>query len=594
MQIKTIIPGTYIATHIILQTGKITLQYDSESVANTKPAPFFKCPNLLLYHRAQAFDVHLFASRYMHLDRNRSLEIELSPGRNNVTSGELHVRAATAGLRVQTSEAKVLDGSLEISKKSEPGIVRFGAMEQNSSSKLFMPFNLEHEVSEISLKIEIVYTTEKGAFFFATTPSVSISLPLGVNVQDVFKHKALFSKFTISSSTPSHLRLLSSRLEGSEVFSAEGGVSISKPLVIFPRQPATMLYKIAKLKSPSKSQPSSRKGPKSSLSLVLNYTCIEEEIEIGVTEDLRQFLEKNSLNTYARLIVPIVLSELRAHLSPYDLERTAILNEVSTAIFSSVSWRDHFSGLGRDPESSKDTALIMEEYLQNWVQHKPGIPLIQSSIDSESIQSSRSIVIPVDVPSVTVVHTADLKLLDPPPAAANVVIAASNQPISASLDIKWTRIWDTELPTENNIGTQVDYIEFFYEVSGASDTWLIGGRRKGHFRIPKNTQEQGSQKLSFPVVLIPLREGFLPYPMVDIKPAHSMKPVGHAENEPARPKRPLVTCETDYKNAGETLRVISDARKTTVSLDASGPQGGAWLLESERRSLGNNGGIVLG
>ncbi|KUJ22443.1 TMEM1 family protein-like protein [Mollisia scopiformis] len=593
---NTLVPGTYIATQIILQSSNITLQYDhnSASVPCTKAGSFFRSPKLLIYHRTKAFDVRLFASRYMHLDRNRSLEIELLPGWNTVASGEIHVRAATAGLRVQTSETKLLVGSLEIFKKSEPGIVRFGAMEQQSRSRLVMPFNLEHEVGEISLKIEITYTTEKGVFFFATTPSVSISLPLGVNVQDVFKHKALFSKFTISSSTSSPIRLLSSRLEGSEVFGAEGGVPISKPLVVFPRQPATMLYKITKLRSLSKPEIGSRKGPKSSLSLVLNYTCIEEEIENAVTEDLSQFLEKKSLDSYARLMVPVVLAELRSHLSSYDFEKTAILNEISTSILSSINWRDHFSGLGREPESSKDTALVMEECLHSWVQQKSSISLAQVSIEDESMRNSRSIVIPVDIPSVTVVHTADFKLLDPPPAATNMVIAASNQPISASLDIKWTRIWDTEIPSETGAGSQNEYIEFFYEVSGASDTWLIGGRRKGHFRIPRIHQEHDTKaKLSFPVVLIPLREGFLPFPNVDIKPAHSLKHVGYAEDETPRLKRPVVTCETDYKNAGETLRVISDARKTTVSLDASGPQGGAWLLESERRSPGN-GGIVLG
>jgi len=32
--------------------------------------------------------------------------------------------------------------------------------------------------------------------------------------------------------------------------------------------------------------------------------------------------------------------------------------------------------------------------------------------------------------------------------------------------------------------------------------------------------------------------------------------------------------------------------KTTVSLDASGPQGGAWLLESERRTHGGLEAVV--
>jgi hypothetical protein len=174
------------------------------------------------------------------------------------------------------------------------------------------------------------------------------------------------------------------------------------------------------------------------------------------------------------------------------------------------------------------------------------------------------------------------------------VVAATNQPITASLSIKWTRIWDTEQldhsETENN------FLEFFYDLSGPSDTWLIGGKRKGHFMIPKDPSQNGKQRLAFPVILIPLREGFLPFPNLEIKPAPFVKghKLGHpGSDEDTRVKQANITCETDFRNAGETIRVISNTHKTTVSLDASGPQGGAWLLESEGREV-RSGGVVLG
>jgi trafficking protein particle complex subunit 10 len=523
----------------------------------------------------------------MHLDRNRFLEIELSAGWNNVSSGELHIRAATAGLRLQTSDAKLVDGSLELSKKSEAGVIRFGTMDSGSTAKIGIPFNLEHEVNDISTKLEISYTTEKGTFYSATTPTISIMLPLGVNVQDVFKHKALFSKFTISSATSSPLRLLSSKLEKSEVFDAHGGPALSKPIMVFPRQPASMLYKITK--SDSVPKPRSKQKPKSSLSLVLHYICLDEEVEDAVSDSLRQLLEGASLRPYLRVVLPAVMSELRARIGPYDFERAAILNEISTSLFSSVSWRDHFSGLGRGGEQNEEIASILSRVLDSWQKETPRIPLIPICINDETIARSRSIIIPVDVPSVTVVHTADLKLLE----LGNNPLAAINQPITASLSIKWTRTWDTE--RLDHSGIETDFLEFFYELSGASDTWLVGGKRKGHYRIPKDPTQSDAQKFSFPVVLIPLREGFLSLPNVEIKPAPFVtvhKP-GPAGSEEARVKQVNITCETDFKNAGETIKVTSNSQKTTVSLDASGPQGGAWLLESERRELGS-GGTVLG
>ncbi|KAG4433334.1 hypothetical protein IFR05_011183 [Cadophora sp. M221] len=594
VQSNVTVPGTYLVNHIILETSNIILEYDHSTTGFSSPkeSKFFKCPKLLVYHRPEAFDIKLYASRYMHLDRNRSLEIVLSSGWNKLESGELHVRAATAGLRVQTSEAKVVNDSLEFSKKSEAGVVRFGAMNSHSTARIVMPFNLEHEVNDISLKLEISYTTDKGAFFFAATPSVSIMLPLGVNVQDVFKHKALFSKFTISSATSSPLRLLGSKLEGSEVFEAHSGLTLSRPLVVFPRQPASMLYKITKSPSSTATHPGSRKGPKSTLSLILNYICLEEEIEDAVTLSLNQVLANGSLGQYIRLIVPTVLTQVRIRLSPYDLERTAVLSEFATSIISSVRWRDQFAGLGRSIEQNEELGILIENCLQQWIQQTPSIPLIPISLTDDTLGKSRSIIIPVDVPAVSVVCTADLKLLEPSSVPSDTVIAASNQPLAASLTIKYTRIWDTALESEHNASSRDEYLEFFYEVSGATDTWLVGGKRKGHFRIPRKASSQDSKrKLSFPVVLIPLREGFLPFPNVDIKSAPRLQSPGEASGSSAK-KQEVVSSETDYKNAGETVRVIADALKTTVSLDASGPQGGAWLLESERRGWGT-GDVVL-
>jgi len=528
----------------------------------------------------------------MHLARNRSLEIELSSGRNSVANGKLHVRAATAGLRLQTSETKVVSGSVNLSKTSEVSIIRFGAMAVGTRAKLRVPFNLEHDTDDISLKLEISYTTDEGEFFFATNPRMSIMLPLGVNVQDVFKHKALFSRFTITSATTSPLRLLSSKLENSEVFQAESGLGLTRPVVIYPRQPASMLYKITKAPLQTVSSPRTPSKIKSALSLTLHYICLEEEIDNAVTRNLEQSLKDTPLHAFVRLVVPTILSELRARLSPYDFERIAVLSEVSTAQLSNVKWKDHFIGLGRSEYEDEDISSLLSNKLLEWQQENSRIPLLPVIIDDATIESCRSIIIPVEVPSITAVHTADIKLIGKPSFTG---VVPHNEPIPASLTIKWTKIWDTEAQTGTLTLPRTENTEFVYEISAPADMWLIGGRRKGHFHIETDLQESNGA-LSFPLVLIPLRVGFLPYPNLDIRPAPVTKVI-----QPRSPRSPVeasameevvVTCETDYKNAGESIRVISDARRTTVSLDASGPQGGAMLLESERRN-GGDGELVL-
>ncbi|KAH8815148.1 TMEM1 family protein-like protein [Xylogone sp. PMI_703] len=582
VQGNTIIAGTYVVSHVILQSGNIVMQYVHDTNLQAgKGVPFFKCPKLLLYRRPQAFGIRVFPSKTMYLNKTRSLELELSSGWNDITRGDLHIRSGTAGLRVHTGEAEVISEDFQISKKADAGVINFGALATESIAKIRIPFSLEHEVGDISLKIELSYTTDKGEFSSAVNASLSTTLPLGVNVQDVFKHKALFSRFTISSASSSPLRLLQSNLESSLVFEAHCGVPLAKPATIFPKQSASMLYKITK----SPSAPSSlQKGQKASLSLVLLYTCLEEEIDYAVTASLKEAFADTSLHPYIQLVTSTVISQLRARISPYDLEQTAILNELRTSLLADVKWYDHFAGLGRCLESNKETATLLAEQLVKWQRQNHSIPLVPIDLDDQSLPHYRSIVIPVDVPAVAVVHTTDLQIqkrLDPASFSATIAL---NDPVPAVLELKFTRDWDTEYLTSGPKENAQQDLNFHYEITAPPDTWLISGRRKGHFTVPPASTP--APKLLFPLVLVPLREGNLPYPTVEVRyiANYAMKAASPTIGaKDGKGDAPAVTCEMDNKNSGEIIRVVRDARRTTVSLDASGPQGGAWLLETERR-----------
>jgi hypothetical protein len=139
------------------------------------------------------------------------------------------------------------------------------------------------------------------------------------------------------------------------------------------------------------------------------------------------------------------------------------------------------------------------------------------------------------------------------------------------------------------------------------ELWLVGGRRRGNF-----IAEDGETK-SFAIMLLPQRSGHLLLPSIDIKTFVSgppTAPVGGpggvstptattaaAANSvtvpttganpggiPAGAATPLqqrrqIPNEVDYKNHGETLLVLPDLRKTTVSLES----GNLGLIESEPR-----------
>lgn len=580
------IPGTYVVKQLVLYSSKMVMSYETESTppAMTQSMDFFKCPRIRLYQRADSFDVKLAASQNLHLDRQRALEVTFSSGWNDVANGEIHVRAATAGLRLQTAETKVLDGELEILKKSNPGVIRFGALPANSTVKLSLPFSLEQETSTLALKVEMSYTVGKEVFFLACSPTISVLLPLGVNVQDVFKRKALFSKFTISSATTNPLRLLSSSLSESDIYEACSGDEFMDSVVIYPRQSASLLYRINRRKTPI-IPAGGKKKQVSSLQLKLHYICLEEEIDNAVVSAITSSLKDTELHQYTRLIVPAILSVLHSRLSGYDLERAALLGELLTSTLVDTNWAPNFNGLHSPPQQTTDVPTQISTWVRAFHAAHPFIPLPPFVITPDTIAQSRSITIPVAVPSITVVHSADLQLTTPSPDGTDVstdsdLVAVTNQPIPATLVLKHTRDWDS--PDSPHRATD---LSFTYELSAPSDNWLLGGRRKGGFKIPASG---APASLRFPVLLIPLREGYLPFPSLEVK---AVPVVGGGEKKVEKEKGdkvkeeelPRVTSECDYGNVAMLVRVFSDAFKTTVSLDASGPQGGAWLLESKRR-----------
>lgn len=555
---------------MILWSGRLVLSYD----VDTEPPPisytkaFVKCPQIILYQRAKALDIKISASRHLHLAEHKNLELCISAGWNNISHGELHLRSATAGLRVQTVEAKVVEGELDITKVTEPGIIKLGKIAPEKSAKLFVPYTLEHDTNVVSIKLEASYVVGKETFFFARNFQVSVQLPLGVNVLDCFKQKALFSKFSISSTTFSPLRLLASSLTESDIYEAHDGGGLSEPVVIYPRHEASLLYRTTRRDQPSTSAVGKKR--RVALQLKLHYSPLEEEIDDALSLHLTTVLNDSDLADYSRLIIPTVLSILHSRLSAHDLEHAAMLSELNTAPLLEEAWPVVFNK--RYPSTAmRERNTQMATFVENILRVTPVITLPIVGVDKEAISRARSIIIPVEVPTKTIVHSADLQLAATEKNAVKCgdeEVAVLHQPIAAMLVLKRTRNWDS--PTSAHRDKE---LTFTYELSAPADTWLIGGRRKGTFTIPPAGQQ--AETVRFPVMLIPLREGYLGYPILDIRVVPYLLKEG--EKEPEK-----ITSEVEWKNAASVMRVSSLAGKTTVSLDAPGLNGGALLMESEK------------
>ena len=129
--------------------------------------------------------------------------------------------------------------------------------------------------------------------------------------------------------------------------------------------------------------------------------------------------------------------------------------------------------------------------------------------------------------------------------------------IPAELKIRLTTQWSREDVSKSNALT------FNYELDATPDTWIIGGQRRGLFSL------QQGQELSFPVLLLPQRAGYLMLPGLDMRIVNSDGATGHSQAQ----------CEVDYRSQGESLLVVPAMDMPTVGVNVHG-QRRSWLIDA--------------
>ncbi|PFH59858.1 hypothetical protein XA68_11778 [Ophiocordyceps unilateralis] len=573
LECKSVVPGLYKITHLSLRSHQLLVYYDSGLDEATESDMLFRQSTIRLFQRTSSLDVQARASNLVALDKNSSLDVELSTGWNDLKSCEMRLRPATGGLRLLTAEARVMDSLVELARPPESGTFVLGPLGEGRSVTLRIPYTVEQDVADVSVKMEVTYVDQADeTFFLAKTPTVAVSLAVGVNVQDVFKHEALFSRFSVSTATWSPVYLEESSLQDSELFEASFGAWPAGTATIFPKQPASLLYRIKRKAGMG------RAGNKAerTLHLSLSYTVLQTEVEALVRESVARTLRASSLKQYSRLAADCVVAEVRNRVQAHDLERAALVGALATGFLEGVGWDRFFVGLGVVPGTGREAQVVLKEALDGWLAS-------HARIGVKRCQERKTMTIPVEVPSVSVVHTADIRL-DGLPSTSTAYI---NQPIPATLFLRWTRNWDTETQGRREQ-------EFSYEVTAPAESWLIGGRRRGRFIIPSSsaaasglmtgkatsttTASSSSSSSSsapeteaaIPLMLIAQREGRLPFPSVEVR---EMVTTDEKTGETA------VACEVDWRNLGETVCVGARRRLVSVSLDASGPGGGPLVLD---------------
>jgi len=538
------------------------------------------------YPPPEGLQAKIVSTHLINLEEMRSLELELHSGRNDIKSGTIRVRPATAGLRLRSAEAELVEGEMNITANNESGNIEFSQFGSKSFVRFRIPYTVEENHPTLSARAEVTYETEHGRFSYSSVHNVVSSLPISVNVQDIFKDEVLFSRFTISPAMMVPLRILGCSIPSSDVYQVESNIREKVVWDVFPKQPASLLYKI----QPRKDRIASP-GAKGSLRLTVEFTCVDDECLDSVERTFRADIKASEFRRHTSLLTSHVVDAFRTQLSTSDMEVVALTREVEMLAYESVRWENLFGAL-------KGPADELRKWLVDWHHQHPTItlPAQQPTIPS------RRIVIPVDIPEIQVVHTAELRLAPLADAQPTTTHAAVGQIIAAELRLRHTRRWCSAEHQEHAGGA----LEFAYELHANPELWLVGGRRRGNFLAREG------ETTTFAVTLLPQKSGYLLLPGLEIKafiPASSTLTVvttpstatsaananptatAGSGNAGAPLQRRQIACEVDYRNHGETVQVLPDLRKTTVSLSTSGGSqtgGGSWLVDSERRVISSS------
>jgi hypothetical protein len=290
----------------------------------------------------------------IYLAESRSFEIEIQSGWNNIYRAVLNIRSGTAGLRIKLADAKIIDGKAEIQGVPQPGTIEFSDLEASTVAKFKIPYGLENDSSSLNFRLELTYSTDKGDFIYLMTTSIPSILPVSVNAQDMFRDTALFSRFTVVPATLVPLRVLDCHIDSSDTYEVIPAMTEATIMDIFPRQPASLLYKFVRRNSP--------KSATSPLALTMTFRCLDEEALWTIEDRFLRAIADSGFKQFSQLLVPRLLATFRTSMTATDLETIGLVREVETPSFEDVRWDSTLQGLRRSLQNN------LKQWLKSWHQ----------------------------------------------------------------------------------------------------------------------------------------------------------------------------------------------------------------------------------
>ncbi|KEF51318.1 uncharacterized protein A1O9_12668 [Exophiala aquamarina CBS 119918] len=497
---------------------------------------------ILVYPHDRSFAIRIRSSSTLHLSETRRLWIEVRPGHNHITQCRLRLKTATAGLRLNVHDARLIGSdrspdSLRTAREGDTLLMVIDELTAESLVVIEIPYTLEIPSSaSISIRIDAGYETQHGSFNLYETAAVNVLLPVIVNVQDVYRPFCTYSRFTISPSTLVPLTLLSCHLKENEYYAVELPDKHQDSVVVFPRQPASWTVRLV-----PKNEEACRATRK--LTLVVEYQCLDDVILSALEEHLKSALLLSDYAFAARLLSSHLEDQVRGAWTEQDLEVAGLTQEMEIWDKGDLDWPSVLCAIDRSDRAGLDA------WLSSWHAQSRSIQL------SGAQWCRRQLRLQVDVPPPPLVVVANLQIQKKPSEEATATVG---QPLLAVLELSLSR-------------PQSEPIEGVFELVAVADSWLIGGRRKGNVQLQRECVE-------IPTVLFPQQVGYLLLPTVTIKCRRKVR----RSEKGSRDSWTEVNSEVYNTGQGRSILVIPDLRSTTVEVFGAASDSGTGRLVGTR------------
>lgn len=485
--------------------------------------PRSQAPPVLVYRPSGSVDTEMAPATDIVLGESRRLRLSIILGRWPAAQYSIRLRSATPGLRLLLHDSQLLDSngeiSLAVARVNDVSVITVKCGDSIESACIDIPYTLEHASEPtLAVKAEITYSLDDEVFSMFKTSHVDVLLSVSVNVQDLHRRSHWFSRFLISPSTLVPILLVGCAIDASEEVEVEAPQATTESLMVFPNQPAHWTARLT---------PTSRQRPSSKIRLALNvrFQCLDELILRSVQTLFAQDCRVANLEPFYAVLVDHLLQRIKTEWTEQDLEVTALTRAVEMWKMKDLDWESILCAF----ESQKRQTVI--QWLTTWHEQRQYIPI---GLDLAPVHQLKLF---IDLPAHPPLIITSLTLVN---ATAT---APLEQPLFATLSIE---VLETE---ENESGR-----DYTFDLLAPSDTWLLGGRRKGS--IP-NTP--GITKTS--VVLFAQRIGSLLLPVIDIRCRKRAE--GNSKAPGAWVEAPV---EVHNETVSKTVTITSNVKSTTITL----------------------------